>query len=575
MDKNIYHEQILLLTTVVSLASLRVGGAKFSAFDIHYEVLLPQGRSASIRSSLGLGVDLNKNHSVLFNLYKDHAIYDTAAKVRVYHALISSPKTRAKISFESQHQKNYLKRKSYRYESTQNVSPHVLQLLNLGVQPVYGHVEGNKNAQVFGTITDGNFAGFIHASNEILYIETRKAKLRLGLPAQGEHARNVTRDGNRFMQYRRQYVVVDVLERHFGSSYHNRWKQILPHVKKQIEELSTTVRAEKIKRLYLRRFNAKITPFQKAVSHNTMLDRRRSRGQMRSLKNVWISLLRRQRSVSAATSGGEGRNNSKHTNSNDDDTGMMLYNGENTSRKIGKNKVCRMLLIADHTYFREHAKFNLQAVISDFVWLAKEASRVYAAIDFDFDGEPDGLSFSIGEIIVYEDANVPDYPLFKRNYPRNLEGANQYLRDLSEFKLDEEFCVAYALSMVGFNGAVGMSYTGEVCNPRKSFGFLTQNYQGSETPKSMVISTFVHELGHLLGAFHDPFVEQVHPCSPGVYGDNYIMYPKAQILNYATRSVQFSPCSKNALYDSLISRNKSGCFLDGSPGIDFENYITV
>lgn len=71
---------------------------------------------------------------------------------------------------------------------------------------------------------------------------------------------------------------------------------------------------------------------------------------------------------------------------------------------------------------------------------------------------------------------------------------------------------------------------------------------------------FVHEIGHSLGAIHDPLNQT---CSPGnENGGNYLMYRRSNTGTF-TNNKHFSECSKKTMgtvMHALVNNPNKFCF---------------
>lgn len=246
----------------------------------------------------------------------------------------------------------------------------------------------------------------------------------------------------------------------------------------------------------------------------------------------------------------------KYLNSNHDGSVDWTKEAKVNGKRFGPNRTCKLKVIADHTFFEVYSNRDVKKAVVTMLWTIQEADRLFRTFDLDLNGQSDNVGFSIGKFVVFQDEYVNDYPIHEP-YRLGVEGAQDYLEDFTRFD-SEEYCVTYGFSSIYFEDAIGMSWVSEVCDDNWNVGFLTYNYSGKEMPKAIAISTFVHEIGHLFGAWHDPKKEGPE-CSPG-NNDNYIMYPRAQIAEWGTNKVKFSPCSKNAVYENLIIQGKNKCF---------------
>ena len=93
------------------------------------------------------------------------------------------------------------------------------------------------------------------------------------------------------------------------------------------------------------------------------------------------------------------------------------------------------------------------------------------------------------------------------------------------------------------DGAPGLSgfcaFYDQECHIGFNTGLLSFQHQGSALSLADSQDTFIHELGHSLGAAHDP--KEDKECSPGGRSGNYVMSQGP--LGDAEVRRELSPCS--------------------------------
>jgi len=138
-----------------------------------------------------------------------------------------------------------------------------------------------------------------------------------------------------------------------------------------------------------------------------------------------------------------------------------------------------------------------------------------------------------------------------------------------------DYCLGYTFTARDFkDGTLGLAWLAEgidtvggACkNTRhiraKSYntGVVTLKNYMSHIPDQAAQLAFAHEIGHSLGASHDP---ETKKCSPGnSKGGNYLMYGRSNTGAFSNNR-QFSECSKNNMGEvmhSLVNNPNKFCF---------------
>nr|CAD7578942.1 unnamed protein product [Timema californicum] len=219
------------------------------------------------------------------------------------------------------------------------------------------------------------------------------------------------------------------------------------------------------------------------------------------------------------------------------------------------SKVCSILLLADHMFFRHVAARNVRTATNLMLDMLHEADAIFRNSDFNGDGLPDNIGFKARYIIILTSSKSSMNHL--QGY--GLDGGapvdgKVYLHHLSSYELLHRVCAGVAFTAQPFQSkALGLSFTsvrnslgrngdqiGGICDrPRGSglsFNALTITLMtdtGLQISRATSQLALAHELGHSFGARHDPLEGA---CQ------GYLMKPTS--LNGSQRThYSFSPCS--------------------------------
>ncbi|XP_052741416.1 disintegrin and metalloproteinase domain-containing protein 10-like [Bicyclus anynana] len=225
-------------------------------------------------------------------------------------------------------------------------------------------------------------------------------------------------------------------------------------------------------------------------------------------------------------------------------------------------RICDLLLLADKEFFQKDANSSLHQVVQRMMHAVAQSDLVFRNADFDEDGMPDNIGFSVKYILVLTSRETNNRVFGDIVDHRAVDGRN-YLMRFSRLRRLSEVCLGVAFSGHMFmNRTLGLSFTslgggmggsaGGICDRRaygKSFNTLALAHATQElkerVPERVAALTLTHELGHSFGAHHDE-----HYPNPDCRG--YVMGSQTSVTNASHRS-EFSMCSKRLISDTLSS----------------------
>ncbi|KAM3961450.1 disintegrin and metalloproteinase domain-containing protein 10 [Aphomia sociella] len=229
---------------------------------------------------------------------------------------------------------------------------------------------------------------------------------------------------------------------------------------------------------------------------------------------------------------------------------------------IARARICDLLLLADKEFFEKDANSSLNHVVRRMMHAVAQADIIFRNADFDEDGMPDNIGFSVKYILVLtsEDTNKRVFGDLLKEHA--IDGRS-YLTRFARLRRLSEVCLGVAFSGHAFkNRTLGLSFTslggglggaaGGLCDRRAyghSFNTLTIAHATTEdkerVPERIAALTLAHEMGHSFGAHHDDnFPNQ--ECRGHLMGSQSSTADNG--MNF-----EFSLCSKRLIAATLSS----------------------
>ncbi|CAH2097677.1 unnamed protein product [Euphydryas editha] len=246
------------------------------------------------------------------------------------------------------------------------------------------------------------------------------------------------------------------------------------------------------------------------------------------------------------------------------------YRIEERQRKPGvaRARVCDLLLLADKEFFVNDANSSLNQVVRRMMHAVTQADIIFRNADFNEDGVPDNIGFSVKYILVLTSDETNNRVFGDLGKERAVDGRN-YLMRFARLRRLSEVCLGVAFSGHAFhNRTLGLSFTslgggmggaaGGLCDRRaygRSFNTLALAHAtlniNERVPERISALTLAHEIGHSFGAHHDDHF-------PNRECQGYIMGSQSSPSN--THHLEFSLCSKRLISATLSSM--SYCLLE-------------
>ncbi|CAK9293035.1 unnamed protein product [Gordionus sp. m RMFG-2023] len=244
------------------------------------------------------------------------------------------------------------------------------------------------------------------------------------------------------------------------------------------------------------------------------------------------------------------------------------------------HKICNLHIVLDPTFVIEFVGKDIDQAMKDIILLVAGMNHLYSSTDFDNDGQPDNIGFTIDSVTVYTSSNNPtfkDVSNFKLKYP-NKSLDNAYLTTFSEGSFGYKHCLSLSFTFRDFSGINGLAYIGDNAALSGIFMWYNQTVSpavmesyfkklGKPVPifhhyntglvnfkrtfknkrqlRGLLLNTLAHEVGHTFGAIHDDDTK----CS----GTGQLMEMFAPPF-VSHRLLTFSNCSKEKILPILKAR---------------------
>ncbi|XP_046973669.1 disintegrin and metalloproteinase domain-containing protein 10-like [Vanessa cardui] len=228
---------------------------------------------------------------------------------------------------------------------------------------------------------------------------------------------------------------------------------------------------------------------------------------------------------------------------------------------VASARICDLLLLADKEFFEKDANASLNQVVRRMMHAVAQADLIFRNADFNEDGVPDNIGFSVKYILVLTSDETNSRVFGDLAKDRAVDGRN-YLMRFARLRRLSEVCLGVAFSGHAFyNRTLGLSFTslgggmggaaGGLCDRRasgRSFNTLALAHATVElhqrVPERISALTLAHEIGHSFGAHHDDRF-------PNPECQGYIM--GSQSTPTSSHHFEFSLCSKRLIAATLSS----------------------
>lgn len=443
------------------------------------------------------------------------------------------------------------------------------QRVELPLNHLYsGHVVGEKESHVFGSISDGIFEGKILTPNGTYYVERAHKYFR-----RNSAAANSTGDEEvdfHSVIYSANDVTHPLLDKSLGSGCAS---SLDPKVRDWMQKVSTSDQESDQKQQQVRSRRS-------ADDEGDMIRFGRQSGRPSFSQssrdhtkedNVWST-----RNAHARIS-----NDRKEFMS-----GPSIANNNYPSSTV-KRRACSLYIQTD-TYLWDHirrdastdskAREEISSLVAQHI---KAVNHIYENSDF---SGIRGLKFIVQRLRI-NDSSSCDTPFKKEHNPfcsPNIDVSN-FLNLNSQFN-HNDFCLAYIFTYRDFSGGtLGLAWvastsgaSGGICEKYKSYtenihgrqvqtkrslntGIITFVNYNSRVPPKVSELTLAHEIGHNFGSPHDFPAD----CRPGSTQGNFIMYSSATSGERPNNN-KFSPCSvrniSSVLQAVFSGEGKENCF---------------
>nr|XP_033792600.1 disintegrin and metalloproteinase domain-containing protein 17 isoform X1 [Geotrypetes seraphini] len=247
---------------------------------------------------------------------------------------------------------------------------------------------------------------------------------------------------------------------------------------------------------------------------------------------------------------------------------------------------CKMLVVADHRFFKYMGRGEESTTINYLIELIDRVDDIYRNTSWDIAWK--GYGVQIEQIIVHKEPQNVLTPGARHynmanNFPDENKDAWQVKHLLEQFSKDiaeraAHVCLAHLFTYQDFEmGTLGLAYVGNY-KLNTHGGICPKAYESDDTDKAIYLNTGLtstknygktiltkeadlvttHELGHNFGAEHDPD-NTAENCAPSEdNGGKYVMYPIAVSGDHENNKL-FSSCSRESILRTL--KNKASiCF---------------
>uniref|UniRef100_A0A2H1WJM5 SFRICE_025171 n=1 Tax=Spodoptera frugiperda TaxID=7108 RepID=A0A2H1WJM5_SPOFR len=229
---------------------------------------------------------------------------------------------------------------------------------------------------------------------------------------------------------------------------------------------------------------------------------------------------------------------------------------------VARARICDLLLLADKEFFEKDANSSLNHVVRRMMHAVAQADIIFRNADFNEDGIPDNIGFSVKYILVLT-SNDTNTRVFGDLLTDKAIDGRAYLMRFARLRRLSEVCLGVAFSGHAFhNRTLGLSFTslgggmggaaGGLCDRRaygRSFNTLAIAHATTEAmsrvPERIAALTLAHEMGHSFGAHHDDNF-------PNPECRGYLMGSQSSTVVNGL-NFEFSLCSKRLIAATLSS----------------------
>uniref|UniRef100_A0A2A4JGT6 Peptidase M12B domain-containing protein n=1 Tax=Heliothis virescens TaxID=7102 RepID=A0A2A4JGT6_HELVI len=236
---------------------------------------------------------------------------------------------------------------------------------------------------------------------------------------------------------------------------------------------------------------------------------------------------------------------------------------------VARARICDLLLLADKEFFEKDANSSLNHVVRRMMHAIAQADIIFRNADFNEDGIPDNIGFSVKYILVLTSDETNTRVFGDLLTDKAIDGRS-YLMRFARLRRLSEVCLGVAFSGHAFhNRTLGLSFTslgggvggaaGGLCDRRaygRSFNTLAIAHATTDelarVPERIAALTLAHEMGHSFGAHHDDNF-------PDPECRGYLMGSQSSTAINGM-NFEFSLCSKRLIAATLSSM--SYCLLE-------------